>query len=137
MPIRHLASRDVGVLAGIAGALADHAGLIASVVALVLSADLLQAKSVGVKSGQIRGELTVSTEVAQVSEMVAVSPRLELMPASWLPEEALTFEMTTWRSPCSSQLPQERYNLPKSETWKPSMVTVPTPLCWMTLSLAP
>lgn len=45
--------------------------------------------------------------------------------------------MTTWRSTLFLQLPHERYSLPKSMTVKPSIVTVPAPLCWITLSEAP
>ena len=78
------------------------------------------------------------TPVAQVAlSMVALSPKLGLMPTSSFPLEALTFLTTTWRSALCLQLPHERYSLPKSATWKPSMVTVPAPLCWITLSAAP
>jgi hypothetical protein len=42
------------------------------------------------------------------SAVVAVSPKLLLMPARSLPLEALTFLIETWRLALSLQLPQER-----------------------------
>jgi hypothetical protein len=78
------------------------------------------------------------TLVAHVAlSIVVVSPMLELMPTSSLPLDALTFLMTTLRLALCLQLPQERYSVPNVSTVKPSMVTVPAPLCWMTLSEAP
>src|SRR5205085_7270542 len=64
---------------------------------------------------------------------------LVLMPTSVEPlYVAVTFLITTLRLPWPDlQLPHERYSLPKSWTWNPSMMTVPPgPLCWMTLSEA-
>jgi hypothetical protein len=47
--------------------------------------------------------------VAQVAlSMVAVSPKLGLMPTSILPFVALTFLTTTWRSADCLQFPQLR-----------------------------
>jgi hypothetical protein len=78
------------------------------------------------------------TPFAHVPEMVAVSPKLLLMPASSdLPLVAMTFLIMTLRRTEFLQLPQERYSLPKLSALKPSMVTVPAPLCWMILSSAP
>jgi hypothetical protein len=70
----------------------------------------------------------VLTDEAQVLEMVAVPPKLGLIPASSLPLDDLTFLMTTLRATEFLQLPQARYSLPKLATWKPSIVTVPLPL---------
>src|SRR4051794_4211951 len=57
------------------------------------------------------------------------------MPTSALPGTvAVTLSTTTLRLYCVLQLPQERYSLPKSLTWKFRMYMVPGPLCWKTLS---
>ena len=78
------------------------------------------------------------TPVAHVAaSMVAVSPKLPLTPASSLPLVALTPLMTTWRSAFVLQFPHARYSLPNVSTVKLEIVTVPAPLCWMTLSVAP
>jgi len=50
----------------------------------------------------------VLTEVAQVPVMVAVPPKLRLIPARTLPDLALTFLMTTERATEFLQLPQAR-----------------------------
>jgi hypothetical protein len=71
------------------------------------------------------------TDVAHVAaSMVAVSPKLGLMPTSSLPLEALTFLITTWRSALCLQFPQDLYILPNVSTVKLSIVTVPAPL-WL------
>jgi hypothetical protein len=59
-----------------------------------------------VPSNSSQISLTLVAHVA--ASMVAVSPKLELMPASSFPLEAVTPLMTTWRSADSLQLPQER-----------------------------
>jgi hypothetical protein len=57
------------------------------------------------------------------------------MPTSARPGAvAVTLSTTTLRLYCVLQLPQERYSLPKSLTWKFRMYMVPGPLCWNTLS---
>src|SRR4051812_23651652 len=62
------------------------------------------------------------------------------MPASAPPlYVAVTLRMITVRFDCPDlQLPHERYSLPKSSTWNPSMTTVPpvVPLGWNTFSEA-
>jgi hypothetical protein len=70
---------------------------------------------VEVDSGSLPGVVPLNssqislTPVAQVAlSIVAVSPKLGLMPTSSLPEEALTFLITTWRSALCLQFPQER-----------------------------
>lgn len=60
-----------------------------------------------------------------------------LIPQRVLPFEAVTPSMMTCRSALSLQFPQFRTNEPKPSAVKPLMESVPAPLNWKTLSVAP
>ncbi len=60
-----------------------------------------------------------------------------LIPTRALPGAVTSTSLTAIvRLYCLEQLPHDLTSLPKSDTWKPLMVSVPAPLNWKTLSSA-